>query len=296
MQRTRLVVGLVAAVLLVLGGIGIYRYQALSATAQKERDQAAGEIASRDTTIATLQGELAVLREENADLSESLRTAEKKNDSFDDQIRKLSRTVGDLDKLAKTDPELLMKYSKVFFLSENYVPSRITDIPAEYVSPAAVRTPLSFHAEALPYLESMLDAAREDDVMLQVLSAYRSFGTQSDLKTSYRQTYGSGANAFSADQGYSEHQLGTTADFTDPNVGGTFAGFDKTEAFAWMHDNAYRYGFILSYPAGNAYYQYEPWHWRFVGTDLARQLRRDGKAFYELDQRTLDTYLGDLFD
>jgi hypothetical protein len=44
------------------------------------------------------------------------------------------------------------------------------------------------------------------------------------------------------------------------------------------------------------YYQYEPWHWRFVGKDLADDLRDDGKYFYDLDQRTIDSYLIDIFD
>ena len=109
-------------------------------------------------------------------------------------------------------------------------------------------------------------------------------------------TYGSGANAFSADQGYSEHQLGTTIDFTTDAIGSSFSGFEDTASFEWLMENAHRYGFILSYPDNNAYYQYEPWHWRFVGVDLARDLHRDEKGFYDLDQREIDTYLIKLFD
>jgi D-alanyl-D-alanine carboxypeptidase len=87
-----------------------------------------------------------------------------------------------------------------------------------------------------------------------------------NLKSQYRVTYGAGtANSFSADQGYSEHQLGTTVDFTTPKVGGTLTGFDKTDSYKWLQNNAYKYGFILSYPSSNGYYIFEPWHWRFVG-------------------------------
>ncbi len=292
----RLPFPVIAAVLAVLliGGIG--SYVVVSGRARTAADTASRVIGEKDDAIAGLQEALAAARAENADLSESLRTAQKKNDSFEGQLKKLSKTVGALDKLSKTDPELLTKYSKVFFLSDNYFPSQLTDIPADYVSPAAVRTPLSFQSQALPYLESMLEAAEDDNEALQVISAYRSFGTQAQLKSSYKVTYGAGANSFSADQGYSEHQLGTTVDLTTPGVGGTFTGFDKTDAYAWLTENAYRYGFVLSYPAGNSYYQYEPWHWRFVGTDLARRLHRDNQHFYELDQRDLDAYLGDIFD
>jgi D-alanyl-D-alanine carboxypeptidase len=108
--------------------------------------------------------------------------------------------------------------------------------------------------------------------------------------------YGSGANAFSADQGYSEHQLGTAADVTTNTLAGGLDGFDATPAYKWLTANAYKYGFILSYPQGNGYYEYEPWHWRFVGKKLARYLHTTNERFYDLDQRTIDSYLINIFD
>jgi zinc D-Ala-D-Ala carboxypeptidase len=240
-----------------------------------------------------LDADLAATREEKAEIEESLRTEQKKNDSFQRQIDDIAGTVGTLEKLSKTDEELLQKYSKVYFLNEHYVPSRLTDIPTRYVLSGKVQ---AFHQEALPFLESLLEAAEEDGTDLRVASAYRSFTTQAQLKSGYRVTYGSGANQFSADQGYSEHQLGTTVDFTTPDLGSSFTAFDKTEAYAWLQERAYRYGFVLSYPQGNAYYQFEPWHWRFVGTDLARDLNRRDQIFYDLDQRDIDEYLVGIFD
>ena len=112
-------------------------------------------------------------------------------------------------------------------------------------------------------------------------------------------TYGSGtANQFSADQGYSEHQLGTTLDFTTPVIKGALLSFAKTTAYTWMNDNAYKYGFVISYPKQNTYYEYEPWHWRFVGRELATYLHNidNGGYFYQLDQRFIDTYLVKIFD
>jgi D-alanyl-D-alanine carboxypeptidase len=142
----------------------------------------------------------------------------------------------------------------------------------------------------------MIDEAADDGLDLKVVSAYRSFDEQAVLKGAYTQTYGTGANTFSADQGYSEHQLGTTLDITTPSVGGTYASFKDTPAYAWMLKNAYKYGFILSYPEGNAYYVFEPWHWRFVGEDLAEYLYEKDLNYYDLDQRTIDTYLVKIFD
>jgi D-alanyl-D-alanine carboxypeptidase len=137
-------------------------------------------------------------------------------------------------------------------------------------------------------------------VQLKIISAYRSFGEQATLKAEYKVTYGSGANAFSADQGYSEHQLGTAIDLTTDKDGNAFSnakgGFDSTNGYTWMNDNAYKYGFVLSYPKGNAYYQYEPWHWRFVGVALATRLHDNGQHFYDLDQREIDGYLALMFN
>jgi D-alanyl-D-alanine carboxypeptidase len=110
-------------------------------------------------------------------------------------------------------------------------------------------------------------------------------------------TFGSGtANSFSADQGYSEHQLGTAVDFTTPAIGAVLTGFDKTASYQWLQANAYKYGFVLSYPKGNGYFVFEPWHWRYVGVELATFLHDQGKNFYDLDQRTIDSYLIKFFD
>ena len=227
-------------------------------------------------------------------LEDALTQERAKTGSFERQIKDISGTVGTLAKLAETDPELLAKYSKVYFLNENYAPSILALIPKEHLSDPD-RT-LEIHGKVAPYLEELIEEAKEDGVELRIVSAYRSFGTQAALKNGYAVTYGAGANRFSADQGYSEHQLGTTVDFTTSALGSAFTGFGKTEAHAWLKENAHRYGFVLSYPEGNTYYVSEPWHWRYVGTELARRLHKEEKYFYDLDQREINTYLASLFD
>ena len=72
--------------------------------------------------------------------------------------------------------------------------------------------------------------------------------------------------------------------------------FETTTEYAWLQNNAYKYGFTLSYPENNEYYVYEPWHWRFVGTELAQKLHDDNLYFYDMDQRTIDEYLISIFD
>lgn len=210
-------------------------------------------------------------------------------------VGSISGTVTTLTKLASTDPELLRKYSKVYFLNENYTPAHLSQLPQEEVYSNS--RPEQYLSEAYPYLQNLLAAAKASGITLYIKSGYRSFGTQEALKSEYRVLYGAGtANAFSADQGYSEHQLGTTVDFITSGLGGQLTeSFDTTAAYAWLAANAYKYGFEMSYPKGNSYYVYEPWHWRFVGVKLATYLHDTGKSFYDLDQREIDTYLADLF-
>jgi LAS superfamily LD-carboxypeptidase LdcB len=217
-----------------------------------------------------------------------------KNSSLANQFAEITNTVGALEKLSTTDPELLKKYSKVYFLSEHYVPVALSDIPVGYRYEKSSN--YQIHADVLSFLEKMIDAGNADSVSIRTLSAYRSFATQTALKDNYTATYGAGANKFSADQGYSEHQLGTAIDFTTVKTNGLLNGFDKTPEYKWMKENAYKYGFVISYPYGNSYYRFEPWHWRFVGVELATKLHELNKNFYDADQRFIDNYLIKLFD
>lgn len=260
-------------------------------------ETAAAALLERDTastTIHELSSRLSLTEEELGAIEDDLHDEKNRNEDFEDQIKKISGTVGILDKLSKTDEELLQKYSKVYFLNENYIPSDIKQINSTYI--LAGRKSQFFHGDALPYLEEMIDGAADADITLKVISAYRSFSEQAQLKGAYTQTYGSGANTFSADQGYSEHQLGTTLDLSDPVTAGTYVAFKNTKAYAWMQDNAHKYGFILSYPEANRFYVFEPWHWRFVGTDLASDLHKAGDSYYDWEQRKIDTYLVSIFD
>ncbi len=251
-------------------------------------------LATASSTIAALSQQLLDLGVERDELATSYTDEQDRNEDFEKQIKKISKTVGVLDKLSKTDEELLQKYSKVYFLNEHYVPESLKNIEPAYTYDET-RT-FQLHSKVTSNFNKMVDAAKADGVDLWVVSAYRSFETQAQLKGAYTVTFGSGANAFSADQGFSEHQLGTTIDFTTKGLGGGLNGFAGTPAYTWLQSNAHNYGFTLSYPEGNAFYVYEPWHWRFVGEDLAEDLKRDGAAFYDWDQRKIDGYLIKIFD
>jgi len=249
---------------------------------------------SMEAEKARLLTELSAAQDWNYELLIDVRERGEIIESFQGQIENIGSTVGTLQKLANTDEELLMKYSKIYFLNENYIPARLAEIDKLYLNKAA--TNIQIHSDVWPYLERLIEDAHASGIELLVASAYRSFDTQSSLKSTYTVTYGSGANRFSADQGYSEHQLGTAVDFTTEKLGSNFSAFGSDSAYKWLQENAHRYGFILSYPPNNSYYKYEPWHWRYVGVSLATHLHDDGKYFYDLDQREIDKYLVKLFD
>lgn len=285
-RNTNIAWGL-GVLIVALYAFGAYSYYRQTTALSTKLDES-----SLALSVAT--SSLAAAEQENAQLADALAAEKERNDAFEDRISEISGTVGKLDKLARTDPELLQKYSKIYFLNENFVPSGLVQIPPVWTYGAQEEY---FHKEVWPHLLSLLEAAEEDGVDLRIVSAYRSFETQAILKGGYTVRYGSGANAFSADQGYSEHQLGTTLDFTTESLGaGWTSSFDDSDGFEWLMENAHKYGFILSYPSSNSYYVYEPWHWRYVSEKLARDMHEDGKDFYDLDQRTLDEYLIDFFD
>lgn len=285
----------VAAGLLIYGG---YRYWALTLINQSLKTQTAG----LEQSLSMTNHNLSLTQKEKSDLAEALVNEQNRNNLFEGQLRgisgvvgELSGTVGVLQKLHQTDPELLKKYSKVYFLSENYFPSQLASIDAQFLYQKD--KPAQFHVSALPFLQRMMEAAKQDNITLQVVSAYRSFGTQAAVKSGYKVTYGAGtANQFSAEQGYSEHQLGTAVDFTTPEIKTILTGFEKTKAYKWLETNAYKFGLVLSYPSNNSYYQFEPWHWRFVGVALATDLHNNNKYLYDLSQREIDQYLVNIFD
>lgn len=279
-------------ILALIGAASGYGYLRVTSLSEQVESLSA-ELAS---TTALMRGTIAEATTSLASaFQQERRSVQAQLGGVQDQVGSISGTVTDLQKLSKTDPELLAKYSKVFFLSENYAPVRLVDIPPEYLY--VEKSELQVIPEVLPYLQKLLDQAKEDGIDLYVQSAYRSFGAQESLKNQYSVIYGAGtANQFSADQGYSEHQLGTALDFITTGTGGQLSGFDRTSAYAWLEKNAYHYGFVLSYPKDNGYYIFEPWHWRFVGVKLATDLNKSGGSFYTMDQRAIDEYLISLFD
>lgn len=292
MKINKLEWGMVALGISVLVALlGTVKYFSLSS----QLSETASSTATLVVRLDTLESALKLAESKNIDLATALQEEQDQRSDVERQIKKITSTVGNLKKLSETDKELLQKYSKVYFLNEHYVPSDLVDIDPRYTTDAEKE--FQIHQQVWPFLKDMLKDAASDGIDLKVESAYRSFSTQTGLKSKYVVTYGAGtANQFSAEQGFSEHQLGTAVDLSSGGLGASRDGFENSDAYTWLQRNAYRYGFTLSYPPGNAYYQFEPWHWRFVGLDLAGRLHKEKQYFYDLDQREIDKYLLNIFE
>lgn len=295
MSDDQFVVFLVGVFLFIIFAFGLYS-QVLLRQTQNDLLKEKENLSILNNKVNNLNNSLSIVIEENQSLNNLLSDEQKKVYDLEREKRRNERDIDELTKLTTIDPELLKKYSKVFFLSDNYEPRELETLNSKYVYPDTKK--IEVLADIEEFLTDMIeDAEDNDEVILRVASGFRSFATQKGLKDAYTVQYGAGtANAFSAEQGYSEHQMGTTVDFTTPSLNGALSGFDKTTAFAWLNENAYKYGFVLSYPKDNGYYVYEPWHWRFVGKKLARYLHRQEMNFYEMEQRDIDEYLVDIFD
>ena len=129
------------------------------------------------------------------------------------------------------------------------------------------------------YVE-MSDAAKNDGVSMYVVSAYRTEAYQRNLYygkvRNGGQTY---ADNYSARAGHSEHQTGLAVD-----INSTYVSFEYSLAFQWLQNHAHEYGYILRYPKGKEWitgYSYEPWHYRYVGVEVATIIHEQGITFEE---------------
>ena len=131
----------------------------------------------------------------------------------------------------------------------------------------------------------MASAAASDGLNIYVVSGFRSYNYQNNLYNNYVNQDGRDlADTYSARPGHSEHQTGIAADINMVD-----SDFEFTDEGRWLNDNAYKYGFILRYPKGKTSetgYIFEPWHYRYVGVDLATKLYNNG------DWISLENYFG----
>lgn len=133
--------------------------------------------------------------------------------------------------------------------------------------------------EAAKALEEMFKAANEDGISLFLNSAYRGYDSQVYLYEEDTVAAGSDTSDYVAKPGASEHQLGLALDITSMNMDFELEeAFEDTPEGIWALDNAYKYGFVLRYIKGKediTGYQYEPWHYRYIGNKEISKLCHD---------------------
>ncbi len=136
-----------AVVVLAAIGIGLGGYEYFLMSLEMNRN------------TANLEGKILELESKNISLARELKVEQQKNGAFESQIGQIAGTVGTLNKLAKTDKELLQKYSKVYFLNENYVPKGLIEIPQQYVYEKNKK--IQILASTSNYLLAMMDDAKK---------------------------------------------------------------------------------------------------------------------------------------
>lgn len=140
-------------------------------------------------------------------------------------------------------------------------------------------------SNVLSKANTMFESARKEGLNITLTSGFRSYATQSTLYNSYVARDGqAAADTYSARPGHSEHQTGLAFDVNQIN-----SSFDNTNEAIWLRNNCYKFGFILRYPQGKTNetgYNYESWHFRYVGEDLATKLYNNGNWI------TLESYFG----
>lgn len=175
-------------------------------------------------------------------------------------------------------------------LSSSYAPGDLRS-----TANAGLNSGHSVRSLVIADLRAMATAARNAGARLAVYSAYRSYATQKATFDKWVRLHGYAvALKESARAGHSEHQLGTSLDFTSYGGGAPWnlADWGTTKAGAWMKSNAWKYGFVMSYPKGKTSvtcYIYEPWHWRYVGRARAAEIRASGLTLREFLWREQNT-------
>lgn len=173
---------------------------------------------------------------------------------------------------------LTVVVNKKHKLPSNYVPAGLTNIQNGQLRDVTASA-----------LNSLISDASAQSYKLKVISAYRSYQSQTNIYSNYvAQSGQAAADTFSARPGHSEHQTGLAVDLgLNGGACDLETCFGTTAEGIWIAKNAQNYGFIVRYQQGKETitgYQYEPWHLRYLGIDVAKQVHSSGK--------TLDQFYG----
>ena len=129
----------------------------------------------------------------------------------------------------------------------------------------------------------MWNDAKENGFQFIVNTSYRSYDIQKEMYENTKSLKGAKqADLIVARPGHSDHQSGLSIDLYDLN--NSSDSFQETPAYQWLQENAYKFGFIERYPKDKESitgFSYEPWHWRYVGEDVAKIIKNENITFDE---------------
>lgn len=168
--------------------------------------------------------------------------------------------------------------NKYYYLDEKYIPNNLVEISTQYS-----RQGMKLVDYAKEAFEELSKNALKDNMNIIAMSSYRSYEYQVNLYNNYVKKDGKeAADTYSARPGFSEHQTGLAVDVYNKKE--SYTNFEKTEEFKWMQNNAHKYGFILRFPKdkeNETGYQYESWHYRYVGKDIAEYIHKNNISLEE---------------
>ncbi len=175
--------------------------------------------------------------------------------------------------------------NKYHYLPDDYEPDDVVEMSNWYSYPDN-----SIRQEVYNAYIEMFNAASEEGLTLIVNSSYRSYDEQLEIYEYYESSQGQDyADTYAARPNFSEHQTGLSVDIFAPGSG--MDDFEDTDEFKWLSENCYKYGFILRYPDGEEEltgYNYEPWHYRYLGVELATKVYESGLTYDEYYAYYLD--------
>ena len=177
--------------------------------------------------------------------------------------------------------DLLVLVNKQYKLPSSYAPKDLVK-----ASKSGIRRGENYYLRSIviPDLTRMITDAKLEGVDLSIVSGYRSYQTQIDTYNYWLKMNNGNTNlvdTFSARAGHSQHQLGTAIDFSTNEIRDKLGDeFSNTKASKWLSQNAYKYGFVISYPKGYENitgYKHESWHYRYIGVENAQNMINLGK-------------------
>lgn len=189
-----------------------------------------------------------------------------------------------IKQVTRSGDDLLVLVNKEYQLPSTYAPSDLVSICSNVTNVRCVNnTDFLIRSILIPDLQEMTNAAIATGIDLSIRSAYRSYTAQQSTYNYWLNVNGGNVAAtdqVSARPGHSQHQLGTAIDFSSREINDGLSGtFASTQASKWLADNAWKYGFVISYPAGYESvtgYVYESWHYRYIGKANAQDMTNGG--------------------